>query len=93
HKVDPAKDMSLYCAFYINIAALYQQSGHYDKAIDVLKILMKMISKSNCHYSKALFYLCMGDISLSLGNTDFQEFDIDPNYKHFAEYFSEKRIA
>jgi len=92
HKVDPTKDKLLYCAFYINIAALYQQTGHYDKAIDVLKNIMKIIPKTNCHYSKALFYLCMGDISLSLGNTDFQEFDIDPNYKHFSEYFFEKGL-
>jgi filamentous hemagglutinin family protein len=92
YQIDPTKDLSLYCAFYINIAALYQQSGHFDKAIDVLKIIMKIIPKTNCHYSKALFYLCMGDISLSLGNTDFEEFDIDPNYKYFSEYFFEKGL-
>lgn len=66
-RLDPEKDTVLYADILLNLASAYQMIGHHRKSLSLLE---SALEKSNDPDRQALFFSTLGDIHLSLGNSD-----------------------
>ena len=67
---DPEKNTGQYADVLLNIANAYQMLGHHRKAVSALESLLPLLEKSKDRDHEALFFSTLGDIHLSLGNSD-----------------------
>ncbi|OQX28256.1 MAG: hypothetical protein BWK80_01195 [Desulfobacteraceae bacterium IS3] len=67
---DPEKDAGKYLDLTLNLANVWQTMGYHNKALSLLQKALPFAEKSGDKYRKAMFFSALGDLHLSLGNTE-----------------------
>ncbi len=83
---DAKKETGTYLDTVVHLAGAYQALGYHDRALKVLDSALPIAEKSKDQYHNAQFFSSLGDIHLSLGNSDMAD-------KYLAKGLEQARLA